>query len=181
MRIFSIYVLCVVLLECRLEPKNLHCSSTYKKKEFLQTDNKEVLFKVLMQHLIYWHNLISYQVYFVRTSKKDYETARVATKKVPTPQPRCTRAQTLMPGFCFIRLNSASMSITDCLMSLYMVPRKLRGKESWKSKPFTYTRSPTVRFPVTKRCWYKIYCYECVADVRCKVNLQELLDFGLHN
>ena len=39
------------------------------------------------------------------------------------------------------------MSIMDCLISLYTVPKKLSGRESWNSRPLTNTRSPTVLVP----------------------------------
>lgn len=39
------------------------------------------------------------------------------------------------------------MSIRACRVSLYTVPRKLSGRESWKRRPLTITRSPTVIVP----------------------------------
>mmetsp|Transcript_1612 Transcript_1612/g.6440 ORF Transcript_1612/g.6440 Transcript_1612/m.6440 type:complete len:229 (-) Transcript_1612:822-1508(-) len=50
-------------------------------------------------------------------------------------------------GFSSSRLNMAVMSMSDCLVSRYTVPKKLRGTESWNSSPLTITRSPTVRSP----------------------------------
>mmetsp|Transcript_31978 Transcript_31978/g.79085 ORF Transcript_31978/g.79085 Transcript_31978/m.79085 type:complete len:205 (+) Transcript_31978:492-1106(+) len=52
-----------------------------------------------------------------------------------------------MSGFCSIRLNMAVMSIRDWRVSRYTVPRKLRGTDSWNSRPLTITRSPTVSSP----------------------------------
>lgn len=48
-------------------------------------------------------------------------------------------------------VKSVFMSISACLVSLYTVPRKLRGRESWKSRPFTITRSPTVIVPTRQQ------------------------------
>lgn len=48
-------------------------------------------------------------------------------------------------------VKSVFMSISACLVSLYTVPRKLRGRESWKSRPFTITRSPTVIVPTQQQ------------------------------
>lgn len=48
----------------------------------------------------------------------------------------------------FRRVKRVFMSMRACLVSLYTVPRKLRGRESWKSRPFTITRSPTVMVPM---------------------------------
>lgn len=45
------------------------------------------------------------------------------------------------------RLNMVCMSMRDCRTSRYTEPRKLSGKESWNSSPFTITRSPTVIVP----------------------------------
>lgn len=45
------------------------------------------------------------------------------------------------------RVNKVFISIRACLVSLYTVPRKFRGRESWNSSPFTITRSPTDRLP----------------------------------
>lgn len=45
------------------------------------------------------------------------------------------------------RVKSVFMSMRACRVSLYTVPRKLSGIESWKSSPFTITRSPTVIVP----------------------------------
>lgn len=42
------------------------------------------------------------------------------------------------------------MSIRACRVSLYTVPRKLSGRESWKSRPLTITRSPTVIVPAPR-------------------------------
>lgn len=49
------------------------------------------------------------------------------------------------------RVKRVFMSIRACLVSLYTVPRKLRGRESWKSRPFTITRSPTVMVPARQQ------------------------------
>ena len=40
------------------------------------------------------------------------------------------------------------ISTIDCFASRYTVPKKFKGTESWKSKPFTMTKSPTVSSPV---------------------------------
>lgn len=45
------------------------------------------------------------------------------------------------------RVKRVFMSIRACLVSLYTVPRKLSGRESWKRRPFTITRSPMVIVP----------------------------------
>lgn len=45
-------------------------------------------------------------------------------------------------------LNKTSISSRLCLNSRYIVPKKLRGKESWKTSWLTITRSPTVMVPV---------------------------------
>ena len=46
----------------------------------------------------------------------------------------------------------APMSTRLCFASRYTVPRKLSGSESWKSRPFTMTRSPTVSAPAWMSC-----------------------------
>ena len=45
------------------------------------------------------------------------------------------------------RSNNCCMSMRDCLISLYTVPRKLRGIESWNTRPLIITKSPTVSVP----------------------------------
>mmetsp|Transcript_11562 Transcript_11562/g.28076 ORF Transcript_11562/g.28076 Transcript_11562/m.28076 type:complete len:214 (-) Transcript_11562:2406-3047(-) len=52
-----------------------------------------------------------------------------------------------MPGRCSRRSNMAAMSISDCRVSRYTVPRKLSGTDSWNNRPFTITKSPTVSSP----------------------------------
>ncbi len=49
------------------------------------------------------------------------------------------------------RVKSVFMSMRACRVSLYTVPRKFSGIESWKSRPFTITRSPTVMLPAGRR------------------------------
>lgn len=48
------------------------------------------------------------------------------------------------------------MSIRACRVSLYTVPRKLRGRESWKSRPLTITRSPTVIVPAPQTATHTV-------------------------
>ena len=49
------------------------------------------------------------------------------------------------------RSNSVCISTSDCLISRYTEPRKLRGTDSWNNRPFTITRSPTVMVPEWRR------------------------------
>lgn len=50
-------------------------------------------------------------------------------------------------GSIIVRENIVCMSIKACLTSLYTEPKNPRGMDSWKSKPLTMTRSPTVKLP----------------------------------
>ena len=43
-------------------------------------------------------------------------------------------------------------------MSLYTDPRKLRGMESWNTRPFIITKSPTVSVPGNKKIKQRAYC-----------------------
>lgn len=52
-------------------------------------------------------------------------------------------------GFKDWSLNIVSISISDCRVSRYTVPKKLRGRLSWNTRPLTMTRSPTVKAPAT--------------------------------
>mmetsp|Transcript_13814 Transcript_13814/g.51538 ORF Transcript_13814/g.51538 Transcript_13814/m.51538 type:complete len:313 (-) Transcript_13814:101-1039(-) len=52
-----------------------------------------------------------------------------------------------MAGFTDVSSNIASMSMSACRNSLYVDPMKLRGKDSWKRRPLTSTRSPTEAVP----------------------------------
>lgn len=62
-----------------------------------------------------------------------------------------SRQVTLILVSTLSRVKRVFMSIRACLVSLYTVPRKLRGRESWKSRPFTITRSPTVIVPTRQQ------------------------------
>ncbi len=61
------------------------------------------------------------------------------------------RRVTLILVSTLSRVKRVFMSIRACRVSLYTVPRKLRGRESWKSRPFTITRSPTVIVPTRRQ------------------------------
>ena len=50
-------------------------------------------------------------------------------------------------GFTDNSWNMTCMSIKACLISLYTDPRKPKGTESWKRRPLTMTRFPTVMVP----------------------------------
>jgi len=54
---------------------------------------------------------------------------------------------TLRGWCCSCNLSSTSMSSRFCLISRYMVPRKLSGRDNWKINWLTMTRSPTVMVP----------------------------------
>lgn len=49
------------------------------------------------------------------------------------------------------RSNRVCISTSDCLMSRYKDPRKFNGIDSWNTKPFTITKSPTVIVPDKER------------------------------
>lgn len=52
-----------------------------------------------------------------------------------------------MTGFTDRSWNMTCMSIKACLISLYTDPKKPKGTESWKRRPLTMTRFPTVMVP----------------------------------
>jgi hypothetical protein len=56
------------------------------------------------------------------------------------------------PGCSLRSANSLSMSTSACRVSRYTMPIQLSGIESWKSRPFTSTRSPTDMLPSTMPC-----------------------------
>lgn len=51
---------------------------------------------------------------------------------------------------CLRRENIVCMSIKAWRTSLYTEPKKFNGRESWNRRPFTNTRSPTVKLPGIK-------------------------------
>ena len=54
-------------------------------------------------------------------------------------------------GFSSTSLKRTSMSRRFCLISRYIDPRKLSGRESWKISWLTMTTSPTVIVPIHKK------------------------------
>ena len=81
----------------------------------------------------------------------------------------------------------------DCLISLYTVPSHPRGMESWKSRPFTITRSPTVMVSVKqlkkrliyisiytlKKANFRLgicfYLHQCMNKISISFKVQKLL------
>ena len=54
-------------------------------------------------------------------------------------------------GFSSTSLKRTSMSRRFCLISRYIDPKKLSGRESWKISWLTMTTSPTVIVPIHKK------------------------------
>jgi len=50
-------------------------------------------------------------------------------------------------GSTDISWNMTCISIKDCLISRYTEPRNPKGTESWKRRPLTITRFPTLILP----------------------------------
>ncbi|KAH3670867.1 hypothetical protein OGAPHI_000578 [Ogataea philodendri] len=71
----------------------------------------------------------------------------------------------LMVMLCFCRLNSDSMSKSDCFSSRYTEPKKLRGTDSWNTSWLINTKSPTVNEPAATP-WHAMYIMAVKAEVK---------------
>lgn len=79
------------------------------------------------------------KICFIRCNSTNSTCRKVLTMTNTNP--------TLIFVSMVIRVNMVCMSIRACRTSLYTDPRNPRGTDSWNSKPFTITKSPTVIFP----------------------------------